>query len=187
MKHLSKLLAIALLVSIGSTAMAQQSYKFGHINASELMLLMPERDSAQVQLETARKDLEERLEALQVEFNNKLSVYQSSQAKWTAAVLEDKQAELQNLGQRIEEFQRKSQEDLQRMQQSLLRPIIEKANNAITKVGKDNGFIYIFDVSAGAVPYFDVAQSTDVLPLVKAELKIPADKKVPVPVAAPAR
>jgi len=52
-----------------------------------------------------------------------------------------------------------------------MKPIVDKANAAISKVAKANGFVYVFDVSTGAVAYFS-DQSIDVLPLVKKELGI---------------
>lgn len=178
---------ITLLAAATLPANAQQPFKFGHINTQELFLLMPERDSALVKLENYRKELTEQIETLQVEFNKKLTDYQNKQATWTAATLETKQKELQQLSQNIEEYQRNAQEELTQMQQIVIRPVTEKANAAIRKVGKDNGFTYVFDVSMGVVPYFDADQSIDILPLVKAELNIPADKVVAAPQATPSR
>jgi len=178
MKNLNKLVVFVLLAGICGTAVAQ-NYKFGHINAQEIIMLMPELDSVQVKLENYRKDLQEQVESMQVEFTNKMSVYQSKQDTWTAAILEQKQKELQELAQRIEEFERTAQQDFQNMQRMLVEPVREKANNAVQKVGKDNGFTYVFDISAGILPYFNADQSVDILPLVKKELGIPADKKLP--------
>ncbi|MDR1681660.1 MAG: OmpH family outer membrane protein [Prevotellaceae bacterium] len=177
------ILAFTFVAGLIVSANAQQPFKFGHINSQELFLLMPERDSALMRLENYRKELAEQIETLQVEFNKKLTDYQNKQSTWTAATLETKQKELQQLSQNIEEYQRNAQEELTQMQQIVIRPVTEKANAAISKVGKDNGFTYIFDVSMGVVPYFDVTQSIDILPLVKVELNIPADKVAPTPQA----
>ncbi|MDR2802329.1 MAG: OmpH family outer membrane protein [Prevotellaceae bacterium] len=176
-----KKIIVILILAAGITlpATAQHAYKFGHLNVSELIVLMPERDSAQAKLEAYGEDLQEQIETLRVELNNKLNVYQTKQATWSAAILEAKQKEIQEMSQRIEEFQRTAQDDFSRMQQTLLRPVIDKANAAIAKVGKDNGFTYIFDTSTGVLPYFNTDHSENVLPLIKAELKIPADKVAP--------
>ncbi|MDR0694186.1 MAG: OmpH family outer membrane protein [Prevotellaceae bacterium] len=176
-----KKIIVILVLAVGITlpATAQHTYKFGHLNVSELIVLMPERDSAQAKMEAYGADLQEQIETLQVELNNKLNMYQTRQATWSDAIREAKQKELQEMNQRIEEFQRTAQEDFSRMQQTLLRPVIEKANAAIVKVGKENGFTYIFDTSVGAMPYVNTDHSENVLPLIKAELKIPADKVAP--------
>ncbi|MDR0737759.1 MAG: OmpH family outer membrane protein [Prevotellaceae bacterium] len=169
MKHFITLFFVWLLCGLFSAVFAQ-NYKFGHINTQELIVLMPERDSAQVKMETITKDLQEQIQAMQLELQTKYTTYQQKQATWTAAILEAKQKELQDLSVRAEEFQRTAQEELQRQQQLLLQPVIQKAATAIEKVAKQEGFTYVFDVSA--LQYFSPEQSIDVLPLVKKELNI---------------
>jgi outer membrane protein len=170
MKHFITFFVL-LLTGLFSAAFAQ-NYKFGHINTQELIVLMPERDSAQVKMETITKDLQEQIQAMQLELQTKYTTYQQKQATWTAAILEAKQKEIQDLSVRSEEFQRTAQEELQRAQQQLLQPVIQKATKAIEKVAKQEGFTYIFDISTGVVQYFNPEQSIDILPLVKKELNI---------------
>jgi outer membrane protein len=62
---------------------------------------------------------------------------------------------------------------MQDKQVELFTPITEKADKAIKDVGKENGFIYIFDVSPPSqVTYFDESKSTNVMQLVKTKLGI---------------
>lgn len=177
MKHLSKILLVLFLAV--STASFSQTLKFGHLNTQELVALMPDRDSAALKLEKYSADLNETMEAMQVEFNTKLNTYQQKQATWTAAVLEAKQKELQEIQSRFEQFQQSAGQEYQQMQNLLLAPVFKKANDAIQKIGKEQGFIYIFDTSTGAVPFISTEQSVDVMPMAKKELGIPADKKLP--------
>ena len=65
------------------------------------------------------------------------------------------------------------------MQQQLYAPIFQKAKEAVDKVGKENGFTYIFNTAEGVLVYINEATSQNVLPLVKQELGIPADKTLP--------
>jgi outer membrane protein len=115
---------------------------------------------------------------MQLELQTKYTTYQQKQATWSVALLETKQKEIQDLSTRVEEFQRTAQEELQRTQQQLLQPVILKANQAIEKIAKREGLIYVFDISAGVVTYFNPEQSIDILPLVKKELNI--TKELPV-------
>lgn len=183
MKHFSKLLLI-LSVFATSTSFAQ-TFKFGHINSQELIALMPDRDSAVIKMEKYGKELQQRIDEIQVEFQTKYNIYQQKQATWTAAVLEDKTKELQQIQSRLETFRQTADQEFQQQQQLVYAPVIQKATETITKIGKDNGFTYIFDVSTGSLPYFNEAQSTDVMPMAKTMLKIPADKK-PMAIPSPA-
>ncbi len=60
---------------------------------------------------------------------------------------------------------------IQEKQVALFTPITDKADKAIKDVGKENGLIYIFDVSPGGqVAYYDETRSTNVTTLVKTKL-----------------
>ncbi len=171
MRNIKTTLTIFTLLFITSVLSAQ-TLKFGHVNSQEILQVMPEKDSAEAKLQSYAKELEEQMETIQVEYNNKLNTYQQKKSTWTPAILEIREKELISLQQRIQETQVALQQDLQKQQNDLIRPIIEKLNTTIQKIGKDGGFIYIFDVSNGAVTYFDTTQSIDVTELVKKELKI---------------
>lgn len=171
MKHFAKLFLVVVMAGISVAAFAQAP-KFAHINFQELVVLMPESDSAKVKMEAFGKELQEQIEALQTELQSKFTTYQQKQATWTAGVLEAKQKELQELNQRMEEFKQTAQEEFQKKQQELMVPILDKAKKTIATVAKREGYIYVFDISTGVLPYFDEQQSTDFLPLIKKELKI---------------
>lgn len=170
MIRITRGLMIAALILSAATISAQ-NLKFGHINSQELLAAMPERDSAEAKLKKFAKNLQEEIETLQVEFNKKYQDYLQKKATYTDAIREMKEKELQDLQQRSQEFEQTAQQDYQKQQGDLMKPIVEKANAAISKVAKANGFLYVFDVSTGSVAYFS-DQSTDVLPLVKKELGI---------------
>ncbi len=182
MKHFSKFLLI-LFVFATSTSFAQ-TFKFGHINSRDLIDLMPDRDSAVLKMDKYGKELQQTMDEMQAEFQTKMNIFQQKQATWTAAVLESRQKELQQIQANYETFQQNAQQEYQQMQQLLYAPVYQKANETLIKIGKDNGFTYIFDVSTGSVPFFNEAQSTDVMPMAKTMLKIPADKK---PMALPSQ
>jgi outer membrane protein len=76
------------------------------------------------------------------------------------------------MNRRIQEFQNNAQQQLQDKQLELLQPIYTKVDKAIKDVGKENGFMYVFDVAKGSLLYFDETKSTNILALAKAKLGI---------------
>lgn len=160
---------VILLVFAGQITMAQ-SFKFGHINRNELIQSMPEFDSARAQLEKLNTDLSNALEMLQVEYNNKADSYLKESKNLTDIVRQTKEQELQDYRTRMATFQTNAQNTLQEKQASLFTPITEKADKAIKEVGKENGYLYIFDLSGNQIAYFDETKSTNVLALVKTKL-----------------
>lgn len=175
MKKVTKLLAVVLMF-VSAQSFAQ--VKLAHVNMQELVALMPESDSANVKLEKYGKELSDQMQDMQKELQGKYETYQQKSGTWTAAVLESKQKELQDMQGRLEQFQQNAQADYQQMNQKLYAPIVKKANDAITKIGKDNSYTYIFDISAGSLIYVSETLSTDIMPMAKKALGIPADKKL---------
>ncbi|MDD2277882.1 MAG: OmpH family outer membrane protein [Bacteroidales bacterium] len=171
MKRLLTSALVATLLIITGGVFAQGNLKFAHINGQELVMVMPERDSAELKLQAYGKDLSEQIEELHVEYNNKVQTYMQRRETLTAAIRDAREKELSELQQRIQEFESTAQQDYQRMQGELMRPLMDKADKAIKTVAEREGFVYVFDVSVGGVVYFSKA-STDILPLVKKELGI---------------
>ena len=168
-------ISIALLIIVfalaGQSAMAQ-SFKFAHINNDELIQAMPEYDSATVKLEKFRKELVNALELMSVELNTKNEAYQKESKNLSDIVKQTKEQELVDMQKRIQDFQNNAQQQLQNKQAELFQPIVAKVDKAIKDVGKENGYLYVFDVSPSKANllYFDETKSTNILPLVKTKL-----------------
>lgn len=170
MKNVMKILVLSVALLIGSTSFAQ-NLKFGHINTSELLTTMPEREAAQVELQEYAKKLETQLEIMQVEYNKKVQEYLQTQETLSPVIKQTKEKELQELQNRIQEFQYSAQEDLQQKESQLIQPILLKAETAIKEVAKERSLIYVFDVSSRVVLYFS-DDSENILPFVKTKLGI---------------
>jgi outer membrane protein len=160
---------IFVIALAGQSAMAQ-NFKFGHINSDELIQSMPEYDSATVKLEKFRKELLNALDLMTVEFNTKNESYQKDSKNLSDIVKQTKEQELMDMQKRIQDFQGNAQQQLQNKQTEVFQPIYVKVDKAIKDIGKENGFLYVFDVAKGALLYFDESKSTNVLSLVKTKL-----------------
>ena len=172
MKRILGIFALAIFMIFAGQRADAQAFKFGHINSDELIRSMPEYDSAMAKLEKTRKELVNALEIMQVELNNKYEAYNKESKNLTDLVRQTKEQELQDIQGRIQEFQTNAQTKLQEEQTTLTQPIFTKVDKAIKDVGKEGGFIYVFDVAKGQVLYFDDTKSTGILPLVKTKLGI---------------
>ena len=165
-----KKLLILIAVILGVSTVSAQ--KFARINLQDVVMAMPEFDEMQKNLEAFGKDLQEQMEQIQVEFNNKLADFQKNQATMAASIKQMKQQELEQLQQRFGEFQQIAQQDFQKKQAELFEPVQKKAQEAVQKVSKSAGYIAVFDTSIQSLAYFDEAQLVDIAPLVKNELGI---------------
>ena len=162
MKHILLLAFVALL---GMTDAVAQ--KFGHLDAQDILLTLPERAEAQTSIEAAAAEYETEVSRMQSELETKFADYQAKAATWPDAIRQQKERELQQLDAGLQEFGMTIQNDLAQMEQQLLAPMIERVRDAIEAVGKEQGFIYIFDTSTGVTLYNGGEDVTD---LVKTKL-----------------
>ncbi|MCB0801966.1 MAG: OmpH family outer membrane protein [Flavobacteriales bacterium] len=161
---MKNILLIAVMV-LSTSVFAQ---KLGHINSNELLLAMPERNAVEQQIKSYAQELETQLGTMSKEYQAKVQDYQAKEATMTDAIKKDKIKEITNLETRITEFQQTAQNDLQNKEESLLKPIIDKAKKAIEDVAKENNYTYIFDSGVGVLLY--QKDSDDIMPMVKKKL-----------------
>ena len=166
MRILKSFLFIA-IVFASTTAFAQ---KFGHINSNDLLLAMPERTQVETEIKAYATELETQLSAMTKEYQAKVADFQSKDGSMTEMVRRSKINEITDLEGRIQEFQSGAQEDLQNKEETLLKPIIDKAKKAISEVAEENNYTYILDSGVGVVLY--KKDSNDIMPLVKKKLGI---------------
>ncbi|MCM1309868.1 MAG: OmpH family outer membrane protein [Bacteroides sp.] len=137
-----KKLLLALAIMLPTCAFAQA--KFGVVNAQDILQVMPEAKDAQDKLAAASKTLEDEYGRLVDEINKKYEEYQNLSADSPASIRERREQEIQDLTQRMQAFQQKAQQDLQRQEQTLMAPVQTKLLDAIKAVGAEKGFSMIF-------------------------------------------
>lgn len=168
-----KKIAIVMMLILPMGVFAQ-NLKFGHINAQEIITVMPEYTKAIADLQALDKKYTEELQRTNAEFSKKYQEFQQAIAKDSlpANIAERRQKELQDMAQRQEQFQQDAQEGMAKAQNEMMAPIYKKLDDAIKAVGAAEGVIYIFDLARTAIPYVNEAQSINLTAKVKAQLGI---------------
>ncbi len=160
------LLAIAIALPM---CVAAQTPKFGVVNTASVFDAMPEKATAQTQLETASKTYEDEFKKLTDELNKKYTEFQSLAADTPDSIKQRRMQEIEELNAKTQQFRATAQQDLQRQQEQLMAPIEQKIQTAIKAVGAENGFTFIFP---DMLPAYTGTDVQDVTPLVKAKLGI---------------
>jgi len=146
-----------------------QTAKFGHVDAQAVMQSLPEFIKARGDLEAQQKQYENELQEMQKEIQAKSDEYDKTKSTMNATKQQETEASLQQLFQKYQQAAQDNQNALQKAQQEKMQPIITKVMTAIKNVGKNGGYVYIMDVSAG-IPYISETLSQDVTNDVKAEM-----------------
>lgn len=162
---IKKLLLIAALVV--PMLVSAQTLKIGIIDTSEVIGLMPETKAADAKMNETQKQYEAQFTQIQEELKKQYDELQNMKEDEPQAIKERKFNEFQTTQQKAETFQQNAYNDLQKLQNELMAPIIQKIQNAVESVGKENNYSLIQE-KAGQL-YFS-APVEDITPLVKAKL-----------------
>ena len=166
MKSILKLITVAFLTLAPLTVFAQSNV--AHINVQQLISEMPEVVAAQNELAKLEKDYTTQIDNAFKDFQTKAQSYSADAANQTDVTNQARQKELESMQTNLQEFRDSAAQELQKKQMDLMTPLLEKARNAITKVGKEQGFNYVIDSSpnGGLI----LAEGKDLIEDVKREL-----------------
>ena len=167
---MKKLFLIAAM-AVMSVAAGAQNLKWAYIDFNEVIMLMPEMDSARATLEENQKTNEEILMAMYEEYQTKAQQYQQKAETWTAAIRQSKENELMEIQSRLEQTQQSFATEINQLQQELQAPIVEKAQNTVNELAKAKGVAVVLE--KGSVIYIDPAQCVDLTPEARKALNIP--------------
>jgi len=169
---MTKKLIIALACLLPLSLFAQD-LKFGYFSRAEIFQSMPETVAATKKIDDMAKNYEAELMKMQEEYQKKGSDFVAAKDSLPEAIKVRRMTEIQELEQRLQAFYQDSQNDIKKTQQDLILPINTKLQNAVKAVGQDQGFVYIFDVSANSgLMYWSVDKCVDVTNLVRAKLNL---------------
>ncbi len=165
------LLSLAFVVSAVALSTAQ-SVKFGHFDSNAFMETMPAVKEVQKTMDAEQTKIEGTVTTLNEDFQKMYKDYQQKAAKMTEAEQVEKEKELQESYQKIQQYIQVSKQELAQKQRELMTPIVQRVMRAVQEVGVENGFLYIIEEKAGATVYVSNTKSTDIAPLVKKKLGI---------------
>lgn len=171
---MKKVLLIAAMALMTIAASAQQ--KFAHVNLNELITLSTDFVTAQKTLQASQQEAQDTYATMMDEFQSKYTTYQQKVSTWTEATKTSKEKELTDIQNRIQEFQQSIQAELAQQEQDLMAPVQQKAQDAVNKVAKAGGYVYVFEISQ--LLYVDDTKSTDITADCKKELGIAATRTI---------
>jgi outer membrane protein len=164
-----KRLMIAILMIAPLSLNAQ---KFAHFNSADIIPNMKEFVTATEEIQAMAKQYEDDMKLMQEELQKKGDEYQKEQANLLENVRQRREQELQDLYQRLQQSYQDNQQALEKARQEKMGAINEKVMAAVKKVGEAGGYVYVVDISTGAIPFVNSQLSTDVSDQIKKEVGI---------------
>lgn len=151
-KYLCLVTLMILLVQIGYS----KDLKLAYINSQQIMGEFQESVDVQRVLEQEDAEFEKRMKVME----NEIKSLQESLEKQAAMLSDEKRqtriAEIQTKMENFEKFRRDTwgpQGKLYQRQEELTKPILEKVNAVIKRIGEEDNYDFIFDIVPGSVVY----------------------------------
>ena len=127
-----KVFILLLMIGAVSPLLAQ---KLGHIDSQALLLSMPERETAQKQIEEQAAQFETEMTRMQTDMQTKYEDYLAKAESWPEAIRKTKEKELNQMQQGLQDFSQTAQSAIAQLEEELLTPMIYRAKKAIEDVG----------------------------------------------------
>lgn len=143
-----KLLLLASVLFLGVNAAGAQS-KIAHINTEALVAAMPETKQMQEELKKIAQTYDTEYKSQGNALQAKLQKYDTEASTQTDTENAKRAKEVQDLQKKIQVYAQTAQQELQKKEFDLYKPIAEKAQKAIQEVATAKGILYVFDSSPG--------------------------------------
>lgn len=174
-RNLGVLVAL-LFVATGVQAVQAQTMKVGYISDHELIIAaMPEYQTIRQQLQQELQNSQEALQSMSIDFQDKVDKYQKQQPLLSEARRAEREQELLQLQQELQQAAATSEQNLAQREVELLSPLYDRADAAINKVAKEKGLHMVLRSRIAAQPilvYVDEEMIMDITLDVATELGI---------------
>lgn len=148
------ILIIAIVLFGASFAKAQDTakpLKIGYIDVDYVLNQMPETKQIESELKVHQNQLQSQLQSKMDNYQKLVQDYQAGAATMTDVIRADKEREISQLEQNIQQFQQDAQVSLQKKQSDLLQPVYDKIGKSIDAVAAAEGYTYVFSQRVGSI------------------------------------
>jgi len=161
------------LLTIGlSLATVSFSQKFGYCNSSTLLGKIPEVKAADSELQAFQTQLTKKGQEMVKSLQDRAAELQRKEQQGTISPkdLETQSTKLKEEEASIAKYEQEVYAKLGEKREELFKPILDRVNQAMADVAKENQFMFVFDLNTQVLLYAD--ESLDVTKLVMTKLGI---------------
>jgi len=145
--------------------------KFGYIDSRVVMEQAPGRAEASAQYEKDVGGYREQVKRMGDSLQTLIAAYEKEEISLSPAAKETRTKAIRDREAQYNERTQKLNDEAQRRQEELLRPITERVKKAIDDIRAEEGYAMIFDVGSGATVVVAADRNLDVTEKVLARVK----------------
>lgn len=144
MKQFS-LTALLLACAVLTDGLHAQSQKVGYVISSKIFDELPEALEAKRKLGALEKSLQDSLNAMAQDIQDRIEEYQKKETLMNDAAKRAAQQEIQELQRKASEFADAKRRELADQSERILNPVRERIKKAIEAVAKEEKYGFVFD------------------------------------------
>lgn len=162
---------ILFIMALVLPVIAGAQVRFAYFSYSEVFGSMPGRAIVQENMKKLSAQYDAETKRAEEEFNVKYEEFLEGQRDFAPAILNKRQAELQEIMEKNVAFKEEAHRLLKQAEDDMNMPLKAKLNDALRRIGMERGYAFILNTDNDACPYIDPAQGTDITAELKELLK----------------
>jgi len=136
---------VALFAILTVTTSSAQTLKIGYIDPQEVLVKMPEYAAVERRLQNFADRKRDEFGRLQTDFEKRVSDYEQKMAVLSADARANEERALDEMREKLMDFQNQYQEDLLAEQQTQLTPLFDKIEAGIAAVANEMGLTFVIN------------------------------------------
>lgn len=148
MRTILKTAAVVLAMAYASTLFAQATPKLAHVSTQDLAIRVFEHVGYAEKLEKFEKEIQETYEQMDVEYRHKKNELEKKGEEMTESLRMVREKEINDIEQRMAEFVKIAEQEIEQLKISLMEPAKEKVNQTIKQIAEEQGLTYVFDAQS---------------------------------------
>ncbi|MGM0545893.1 MAG: OmpH family outer membrane protein [Bacteroidota bacterium] len=156
--------AFFLLLFVVSTSAFGQ-LNIGYLNTQEVLSEMPGRAEVESQLDEFVQSKRGELEQRTIAFQDSVASFQQNQENLSEDQIRQQEGKLAEMEAEIQEYQQGLQQQVQQRRSSLLEPLYNKMDEAISAVAEENDLDFVLNEATGSgenVIYYAASEKLDI-------------------------
>ena len=159
-----------LLFVLALPLLASAQIRFGVFSYDTVLKSMSDYIMAQRTIDGLRQKYDSEMKRSEQEFNAKYEEFLEEQRDLVPAILRKRQTEIQEMMEKNVAFKQEAQRLLKQAETDALAPVKLKLNEAMAKVGAQQGYAFILNTDGDACPYINPEMGEDATEAIKAQL-----------------
>lgn len=151
--------------------MAGAQVKFAYFSYSEVFGSMPGHAIVQENIKKLASQYDAEMKRAEEEFNVKYEEFLEGQRGFAPAILNKRQAELQEIMEKNVAFKEEARRLIRQAEDDMNMPLKAKLSAALRQIGMERGYAFILNTDNDACPYIDPMSGTDITAELKEMLK----------------